>query len=78
MRYIFGTDKLRPNAFEVRGMDGSSTGEEDTAMKDMFDIVAGVVHHEDLSLLSEMIKLIGDYIGLLNAHQVLNLNTVGS
>ena len=25
-RYIFGTDKLRPNAFEVRGMDGSSTG----------------------------------------------------
>ena len=28
-RYIFGTDKLRPNAFEVRGMDGSSTGEED-------------------------------------------------
>ena len=25
-RYIFGTDKLRPNAFEVRGMDGSNTG----------------------------------------------------
>ena len=25
-RYIFGTDKLRPNAFEVRGMNGSNTG----------------------------------------------------
>jgi len=62
-RYIFGTDKLRPNAFEVRGMDGSSTG---------------VVHHEDLSLLSEMIKLIGDYIGLLNAHQASKLNRVFS
>ena len=32
-RYIFGTDKLRPNAFEVRGMDGSSTGEEDLAFQ---------------------------------------------
>ena len=32
-RYIFGTDKLRPNAFEVRGMDGSSTGEEDHAVQ---------------------------------------------
>jgi hypothetical protein len=25
-RYIFGTDKLRPNAFEVRGMNGAHTG----------------------------------------------------
>jgi hypothetical protein len=25
-RYIFGTDKLRPNAFEVRGMNGANTG----------------------------------------------------
>lgn len=60
-RYIFGTDKLRPNAFEVRGMDGSSTG---------------VVHHEDPSQLTQMIKLIVDYIGLLNAHQATKLNRV--
>eukprot|EP00090_Calanus_glacialis_P000704 TRINITY_DN10474_c0_g1_i1.p1 TRINITY_DN10474_c0_g1~~TRINITY_DN10474_c0_g1_i1.p1 ORF type:complete len:538 (-),score=151.56 TRINITY_DN10474_c0_g1_i1:391-2004(-) len=62
-RYIFGTDKLRPNAFEVRGMDGSSTG---------------VVHHEDPSQLTQMIKLIVDYIGLLNAHQASKLNRIFS
>ena len=38
-RYIFGTDKLRPSAFEVRGMDGSSTG---------------VIHHEEPSLLTQV------------------------
>lgn len=58
-RYIFGTDKLRPNAFEVRGMDGSSTG---------------VIHHEEPSLLTQMTKLITDYIGLQNAHQAAKLN----
>jgi gamma-syntrophin len=26
-RYIFGTDKLRSNAFEVRGLNNTSTGE---------------------------------------------------
>ena len=58
-RYIFGTDKLRPSAFEVRGMDGSSTG---------------VIHHEDPTLLTQMTKLITDYIGLQNAHQASKLN----
>ena len=58
-RYIFGTDKLRPSAFEVRGMDGSSTG---------------VIHHEDPVLLTQMTKLISDYIGLQNAHQAAKLN----
>lgn len=58
-RYIFGTDKLRPNAFEVRGMDGSNTG---------------VVHNSDPSLLTHWIKLIGDYIALLNTHQGAKLN----
>ena len=58
-RYIFGTDKLRPTAFEVRGMDGSSTG---------------VIHHEDPTLLTQMAKLITDYIGLQNAHHAAKLN----
>jgi len=58
-RYIFGTDKLRPNAFEVRGMDGSNTG---------------VVHMSDPSLLTHWIKLVGDYIALLNSHQATKLN----
>lgn len=46
-RYIFGTDKIRPNSFEVRGMNGSHTG---------------VVHSPDLAVLSHWIKLISDYI----------------
>ena len=46
-RYIFGTDKLRPNAFEVRGINGSNTG---------------VVHCQDLGVLSSWIKLISDNI----------------
>ena len=58
-RYIFGTDKLRPTAFEVRGMDGSSTG---------------VIHHEEPTLLTQMAKLITDYIGLQNAHHAAKLN----
>ncbi|XP_023333990.1 gamma-1-syntrophin [Eurytemora carolleeae] len=58
-RYIFGTDKLRPSSFEVRGMDGSSTG---------------VVHNTDPSLLTQWLKLIGDYISLLNSYQATKLN----
>jgi len=58
-RYIFGTDKLRPNAFEVRGMDGSSTG---------------VVHNSDPCLLTQWLKLIADYIALLNSYQASKLN----
>ena len=40
--------------------------------------IAGVVHHEDPSQLTQMIKLIVDYIGLLNAHQATKLNRVFS
>ena len=40
-------------------MDGSSTG---------------VIHHEDPVLLTQMTKLISDYIGLQNAHQAAKLN----
>ena len=53
-RYIFGTDKLRPNAFEVRGMNGSNTG---------------VIHINDLAVLSHWIKLISDYITGLTNHK---------
>ena len=40
-------------------MDGSSTG---------------VIHHEDPTLLTQMTKLISDYIALQNAHQASKLN----
>uniref|UniRef100_A0A023F148 Putative syntrophins type beta n=1 Tax=Triatoma infestans TaxID=30076 RepID=A0A023F148_TRIIF len=46
-RYIFGTDKLRPNAFEVRGLNGASTG---------------VVHCDDAAILSQWLKYITDNI----------------
>ena len=55
-RYIFGTDKLRPNAFEVRGMNGSNTG---------------VIQCSDLAVLSNWIKLISDYISILTSQKVL-------
>ena len=55
-RYIFGTDKLRPNAFEVRGMNGSNTG---------------VIQCSDLAVLSNWIKLISDYISILNSQKVI-------
>ena len=57
-RYIFGTDKLRPNAFEVRGMNGSNTG---------------VIQCTDLAVLSNWIKLISDYISILTSHKVRNV-----
>jgi hypothetical protein len=55
-RYIFGTDKLRPNAFEVRGMNGANTG---------------VIHSTDLAILSNWIKLISDNINMLTTKKVL-------
>jgi len=51
-RYIFGTDKLRPNAFEVRGLNGVSTG---------------IIHCDDAAILSQWLKYITDNIvGLTN------------
>uniref|UniRef100_A0A1Y1LY32 PDZ domain-containing protein n=1 Tax=Photinus pyralis TaxID=7054 RepID=A0A1Y1LY32_PHOPY len=46
-RYIFGTDKLRPNAFEVRGLNGLSTG---------------IIHCDDSAVLSQWLKYISDNI----------------
>lgn len=51
-RYIFGTDKLRPNSFEVRGLNGISTG---------------IIHCDDTAILSQWLKYITDnIIGLTN------------
>lgn len=46
-RYIFGTDKLRPNAFEIRGLNGVSTG---------------IIHCDDSAILSQWLKYITDNI----------------
>ncbi|XP_044740932.1 gamma-1-syntrophin [Chrysoperla carnea] len=46
-RYIFGTDKLRPNSFEVRGLNGVSTG---------------IIHCDDSAILSQWLKYITDNI----------------
>ncbi|XP_055308927.1 gamma-1-syntrophin isoform X2 [Sitodiplosis mosellana] len=45
-RFIYGTDKLRTNAFEVRGLNGVSSG----------------IIHCDLAILSQWLKLISDNI----------------
>lgn len=54
-RYIYGTDKLRTNAFEVRGLNGISSG---------------VIHCDDLAILSQWLKLITDNIVGLTQLQV--------
>lgn len=60
-RFIYGTDKLRSNAFEVRGLNGTTTG---------------VIHCDDLAILSQWLKYISDnVIGLTNL-QVINLSIV--
>ncbi|XP_063548192.1 gamma-1-syntrophin [Cydia strobilella] len=52
-RYVFGTDKLRPGAFEVRGARPQMT--------------TGVIHAEDPAALSQWLKSISDNIvGLTN------------
>lgn len=54
-RYIYGTDKLRSNAFEVRGLNGVSTG---------------IINCDDLAILSQWLKLITDNIFGLTHLQV--------
>lgn len=54
-RYMFGTDKLRTNAFEVRGLNGSSSG---------------IIHCDDLAILSQWLKFIADNIVGLTQLQV--------
>lgn len=62
-RYIFGTDKLRPNAFEVRGLNGISTG---------------IIHCDDSAILSQWLKYITDNIIGLTHLQVITFyrNTI--
>lgn len=54
-RYIYGTDKLRSNAFEVRAMNGTSSG---------------IIHCDDLAILSQWLKIITDNIFGLTHLQV--------
>ncbi len=54
-RYIYGTDKLRSNAFEVRGLNNVSTG---------------IINCDDLAILSQWLKLITDNIVGLTHLQV--------
>ncbi|VDN07375.1 unnamed protein product [Thelazia callipaeda] len=54
-RYLWGTDKLRNNAFEVRAVDGTSTG---------------IVHCEDKSTLEQWIKHIQNRITSLNCKSI--------
>lgn len=54
-RYIFGTDKLRSNAFEVRGLNGISTG---------------IINCDDLAIFSQWLKMITDNIVGLTLLQV--------
>ena len=60
-RYIFGTDKLRRNAFEVRGLNGARTG---------------VIHCDDTAILSQWLKYITDNITSLTYLQVKIINLV--
>lgn len=60
-RYIFGTDKLRRNAFEVRGLNGARTG---------------VIHCDDSAILSQWLKYITDNITGLTHLQVIQLITI--
>ncbi|XP_059609658.1 gamma-1-syntrophin-like [Phlebotomus argentipes] len=54
-RYFFGTDKLRPNAFAVRGFNGVTTG---------------VIHCDDMAILSQWLKCITDNILRLTQMQI--------
>jgi hypothetical protein len=60
-RYIFGTDKLRANSFEVRGMNGSNTG---------------VIHVPDLAVLSMWMKVITEFTNKLNGLRGAEFNRV--
>lgn len=61
-RFIYGTDKLRTNAFEVRGLNGISSG---------------IIHCDDLAVLSQWLKLITDNIAGLTQLQVSSFTFVG-
>ncbi|CAD5229347.1 unnamed protein product [Bursaphelenchus okinawaensis] len=54
-RYLWGTDKLRNNAFELRSVDGKSSG---------------IIHCEDRKALQQWIKNIENHIEALNKKSV--------
>jgi hypothetical protein len=54
-RYLWGTDKLRNNAFEVRTVDGKSSG---------------IIHCEDKSALDQWIKYIDNHVAALNKKSI--------
>lgn len=54
-RYVQGTDKLRRNGFEVRGMNGLNSS---------------IVHCDNVKSLSEWVKLISENIANLSEIQV--------
>ncbi|KAL1239257.1 Gamma-2-syntrophin [Trichinella pseudospiralis] len=54
-RYLWGTDKLRSNGFEVRSVDGSSSG---------------VIHCEDPKVLSLWVGYIDSHISELNSKSI--------
>lgn len=56
-RYIYGTDKLRSNAFEVRGLNNMSTG---------------IINCDEIAIFSQWLKLITDNIVGLTHLQVRN------
>ncbi|XP_014680230.1 PREDICTED: gamma-2-syntrophin-like [Priapulus caudatus] len=58
-RYMMGTDKLRPNSFEVLAMDCRSSG---------------VVHCDDTNALSDWVKHISNNIMAANVHHIKMLN----
>lgn len=60
-RFIYGTDKLRINAFEVRGLNGLSSG---------------IIHCDDLAILSQWLKLITDNIVGLTQLQVYKITDI--
>jgi len=62
-RYIFGTDKIRSNSFEVIGIDGSKTGR---------------ITSSDLATHSHWIKLITDYIHAMTSRKGSQLNRLFS
>lgn len=57
-RFIYGTDKLRPNGFEVRGANGVSSG---------------VIFCDDQTILNQWIKLITENVQILFQLQVSGL-----
>lgn len=62
-RYIYGTDKLRPNGFEVHGANGVSSG---------------VVMCDDMAVMNQWIKFVWDNVYTLLQLQVSQFFSTGT